>query len=302
MELSVVVNLQIVLFLLIIAGMILKKIGIITAEGKKSITDLLIYFILPCNIFISYLGNISVDLIKSSIQVFGAAFFIQIMSWGLSKILYPKIEERKKVVLRYATICSNAGFIGLPVIEQLYGNEGLFLASVALIPLRIFMWSSGLSCFTKVDGKSTIKKLATHPCIIAVVLGFVVLLTGIKLPEAFIMAIKYCSSCTTSISMLIIGSILADVNFRSLFDKLVLYISGVRLLLIPALSFFILHYVFSMKGIEVQVPVLLAAMPAGSTTAILAAKYDGDSTFAAKCVFITSILSLVTIPVITILF
>lgn len=302
MNLSVMINLQIVLFLLIVAGIVLSRLGIITQAGRKSMTDVLIYFVLPCNIFMSYLGDISGELLLASGKVLIIAFGIQILSYLVSKLLYRTVPVGKKMVMRYGTICSNAGFIGLPVVEQLYGQEGLFLASVALVPLRIFMWSSGLSCFTQVNMKQTVKKLITHPCIIAVVLGFVMIFTGIELPAALLSTLKYSSSCTTALSMIIIGSILSEVDIKTVLNGNVLYLAVIRLLVIPAVSLLVLTKVFHESGLNVWVPVLLAAMPVGSTTAILAAKYDGDARFAAKCVFVTSVLSLITLPLISMMF
>ena len=303
MNFQSVVNLQIILFLLIVCGVILSKFHIITTDGRKSMTDLLIYFILPCNIFMSYLGDISKEILLSSGKVLGIAVGIQLFSYLLSKLLYRNIATEKRMVMRYGTICSNAGFIGLPVVEQIYGVDGLFLASVALIPLRIFMWSSGLACFTNtVNVKSTVMKLIKHPCIIAVEVGFMAIFFNITLPFPIISTIRYCSACTTALSMLIIGSILSEVDITTVLSKEVIYLSAIRLLAIPIISLFVLQCFFQKQDISVQVPVLLAAMPAGSTTAILAAKYNGDALFAAKCVFVTSLFSLISLPLVFLIF
>ena len=96
------------------------------------------------------------------------ALGIQLACWGLGKLLYRFAPEPRRKVLQYATLCSNAGFMGNPIVEGIYGAQGLLYASVYLIPLRFFMWSAGLSCFTHTTARETLKKLALHPCIIAV--------------------------------------------------------------------------------------------------------------------------------------
>ena len=97
-------------------------------------------------------------------------------------------------------------------------------------------------------------------------------------------------------SMILIGSILAEVHIKELLDKTALFYSAVRLAVIPGLALLGCR-LFGIGGLVAGVSVLLAAMPAGSTTAILAARYDGDAVFASKCVTLSTVLSLITIPV-----
>ena len=111
------------------------------------------------------------------------------------------------MVLRYATICSNAGFMGNPVVVGIYGSQGLLYASVYLIPLRIFMWSAGLSCFTVASPKDIVKKLVHHPCIIAVVIGMALMPFPDVVPSFLLQTMQSCSKCVLPVSMIVIGSI-----------------------------------------------------------------------------------------------
>ena len=295
-----VIELQIILALLMVCGMVLTKKGVLTAAGRKCLTDLLIDLILPCNIINSFLIDLSADVLKASLEVLLIALGIQILCWLGGKVLFSFAEPGKKKVLQYATICSNAGFMGNPIIEGRYGQEGLLYASVYLIPLRFFMWSAGLSCFTKAKGKDVLRKLAWHPCIWAVWIGFFFMLTGITIPSPILRTLRYLSGCMLPVSILIIGSILAGVNIRTIFTKLTLYYSGLRLLAIPLVTLLICR-MLGTPELVTGVSVLLAGMPAGSTTAILAEKYDGDAVYASGCIFVSTLLSLVTIPALSVL-
>lgn len=177
---------------------------------------------------------------------------------------------------------------------------GLALASVYLIPQRIVMWSAGVSYFTAENGaahkKSVLKRIVTHPCIIAVVIGLIFMLGQVQLPSFLDAALKDIGNCNTAMSMLVIGTILADVRLRDLLDRSIFLFSGLRLLLIP-LFVYAGCLVCGIESLVTGVSVLLAAMPAASTTAILAAKYDGDAAYASKCVVTTTVLSLLTTPV-----
>lgn len=294
LDISTVANLQLIIFTIFICGFILRKMNILTAQVKKGLSDLLIHLILPCNIIYSFEIDLTNEIIRGAAMVLVIAFLIQLISYGLGKFLYNCTTNDKKKVLRYGTICSNAGFMGNPIIEGIYGAQGLVYASVYLIPLRIFMWSAGLSCFTETKGKEVVKKLLVHPCIIAAVIGFVIMLTDFR-PAYFInRSIQYCSSCTLPISMLVIGSILAEVNLKRLIRPLTLYYALVRLILIPGITLGICMLLHT-DALTAGVCIILAGMPAGSTTAILAEKYDGNAKYASECIFLTTVLSIVTL-------
>lgn len=290
-----VLELQLILFLVMGAGIVLTKLGVITASGRKCLTDLLIDLILPCNILCSFQIEMSREILLATLWVLGIACGIQAACYLLGKWIFCFAPEAQKKVLQYATMCSNAGFMGNPIIEGLYGAQGLLYGSVYLIPLRFFMWSAGLSCFTKSTPGETVKKLATHPCILAVFLGFALLLTQWQMPAFLDRTLSYFSACTLPVSILIVGSILAGVRVRSIFTGMTAYYCAVRLLLVPLLTLAACR-LLGLDALVTGVCVVLSGMPAGSTTAILAEKYGGDAEYASKCIFLSTLLSLATIP------
>lgn len=296
---SELISLQLRMFIVMLVGLFFRKKNMITAEGKKTLTDLVIYLILPCNIVKSFMIEFDGGVLKSFGLVLVISIGIQVMCGILAKLLYRRVAPGRKAVLQYGTIVSNAGFLGNPVAEGVFGSIGLALASVYLIPQRIVMWSAGVSYFTaqkRTHKKDVFKRVVTHPCIIAVVIGVIFMFAQVKLPAFLDSALKDLGACNTAMSMLVIGTILADVKAKDMLDKSVFLFSGLRLLIIPLLTY-IGCLVCHVEGLATGVSVLLAAMPAASTTAILAAKYEGDAVFASKCVVTTTVLSLLTTPV-----
>ena len=157
------------LFAVMLLGLFLRKKGMITDEGKALLTDLVIDVTLPASILKAFQIEFSMDILKSCIVIFILAIVIQIFSWAVGFVLYPGFDPKHKKVLQYATICSNAGILGNPIAEGIFGSMGLLYASVYLIPQRTFMWSLGLTYFTECPDKKTLaKKVLTHPCILAV--------------------------------------------------------------------------------------------------------------------------------------
>lgn len=295
-------HLQLTLFLLLAFGYICARKQIITIEGRKVLTALVIDLFLPCSIIRSFCITFDESVLKKMGIILFIGFGYQFAALVFSRFLFPKAEQRRKVCMEYGIICSNAGFMGQPMAESVLGAEGLLYASVALIPIRLFMWSAGLALFTAASGRSVIKKLLTHPCMAAVYIGLALMLSGIPLPGFLEDSLRYTASCTTAVSMIVIGAILAQTDIRHLEGKgWMLYYSLLRLLVIPLMLYGILT-AFSVEKLLVNVTVLLAAMPAGSTTAMLAASYDGDEAFASGMIFISTLLSMVTLPLVALLF
>ncbi|WP_324293232.1 AEC family transporter [Lacrimispora defluvii] len=293
---SSLINLQGMLFLLVAAGVILRKLGILPDSAKQVLTDLVIDLILPCNIISSFLIEFNLDILKGFAAILLIATLIQFGCLIIANTFYNKEPDRRKKVLQYGTVCSNAGFMGNPIAEGVYGAEGLMYASIFLVPQRIVMWSAGVSYFTESpDRKTVVKKVLIHPCIVAVYIGLFFMFTQISMPVFLENTIRNVGGCTTTVSMILIGTILAEVKAGSIFDKGIMKYTLIRLFLIPFLVF-ICCRLFPVRPMISGVSVLLTGMPAGSTTAILAAKYDGDYIFATKCVVVTTLLSLVTIP------
>ena len=291
------INLQFTMFTMVAAGVILKKKGIIGAQGQENITDLVLYLILPCNIIKSFMVEFSASILVTFAGVLIISVLIQLVCTMLGHLLYNKIEPPKKKCLQYGTICSNAGFLGNPVAEGVFGTMGLTLASIYLIPQRIVMWSAGISVFTESpDKKTLVKKVITHPCIIACILGIMLMISQISLPVYLESSLLTLSSCNTALSMMIIGMILADINIKQMLDKRVFFFTVIRLIAIPVLVY-IPCYLLHIDSLVTGVCVLLAAMPAGATTSILASKYNGDAAFATNLVIFSTLASLITTPI-----
>ena len=146
---SDVLVLQITMLLLILIGALVKKIGIISPTGQKNINDLVINLVLPCNIVKSFLIDFDHQILRQFALVLVISIAIQICSVIIGKVLYGKKEVGHRMSLQYGVICSNAGFLGNPVAEGVFGSIGLAMASIFLIPMRIMMWSSGIAIYTQ---------------------------------------------------------------------------------------------------------------------------------------------------------
>ena len=289
-------NLEGLMFLCALCGIIMKRKNILPGKSREILTDLVMNLILPANIIHSFEVEFNLTILQKFAIVLLIATAAQIVSMICANTFWNRQPENLKAVLQYGTQVSNAGFLGIPVTEGVLGSEGLMYGSVFLIPQRIVMWTAGIAYFTKsADWKDTFKKLAKNPCIIAVYIGFFLMLTQLQLPEMLENTLVKLGACTTPLTSILIGIMVADVDYRTLVSPMIFLLTAVRQLFLPALVFLgcrLLHIDPILTGVSV----LLVGMPVGSTTPILAAKYGGDYVFAGKCVILSTVLSLFTVP------
>ena len=296
MDFTGLFEMQGMLFTIMILGYIFRKAGMISDEGKSLLTDLVLYVTLPASIIKSFQIEFNHQILVSCIVVIVVAAGIQVGAWLLGMILYPGFPDERKKVLQYATICSNAGILGNPIAEGIFGSMGLLYASIYTIPQRTFMWSIGLTYFTQApDMKTLIKKVSTHPCIVSVVIGMLIMVFQIPVQGILSLTIKNIAGGNTFLAMSLVGTILAEVPFRSLPEKDTVYYSFIRLFFIPFLVYLACHFA-QVDSLVTGVSVVLSGMPSASVTAVLAAKYGKDEVFATKCVVLSTLLSMVTVP------
>ena len=305
-EISSLLTLQGQLALLTLIGFFLARKGIINAQGRKCLTDLLINIILPANIIQSFLVEFSWDVLRSSASILIISVLLQIGCVLLCAFGYKWLPFARRSVYQYGTVCSNGAFLGSALVDGLWGSSGMLLSSIYLIPQRVAMWSVGVSYFMKEEAPSgpeekrtqrraVFLKTIRHPCILAVVVGMVLMAAQLPLPDFLGRTVKSLSNCNMGISMILIGSIIGSSKMGSLWDKDCFIYCLFRLGLIPA-AVLLGCRLFGADSLVTGVAVVLAAMPMGGVTAVLAEKYGGDSAFASKCVAISTVLSLLTTP------
>jgi len=295
-----IISTQLTILLIIAVGYAITKAGVFSAKTRADLTNVVIYVVLPCNIFNAFHKGITPDVLKQCLVVLIAATCLQVLAYILNKILYIKTPPERRIILKYATITNNAAFLGLPILGAIYGPTGVLYGSIMLIPMRVAMWTAGLSLYTRMEKKETFKVIATHPCIWAVIVGFAYIYVPFELPAFLANAIKLVGDCVTVLPMLIVGSILCGVKLREVLVWDCFYFSIFRLIVIPAIVFGAMK-LLNVDPLVTGVAVLSSAMPAAMMTAMLAEKYGHDSAFSSKTVFVSTALSMVTLPVIAVL-
>lgn len=292
------IQLQMQILLMLGIGFFLRKKEIVTVEIRKGLSALLINVVLPCTVILSFMNDsiLNSDLLMTCLLAVVISAIIQTVSIIASKFLFNRYEKMDANVLIYGMIVSNSAFIGIPIIQSIYGSEAVMFASVFQIPIIVTMWTIGLALFKPIDHKHALKSVIRNPSVVAVLIGFIIMLTGIKFPIFITKTISSIASCTTAISMFVVGSVLADIEWNNLLDKKVLFFCSIRLIAYPFIVFIVLTFVNAPTLIK-AIAVIMTGMPAGSTAAILAEQYGCDAKFAAKLILVSTALSVITIPI-----
>lgn len=291
-------QLQGTLFAMMLIGAWMRHQGVIDENGKKCLTDLCVNIIIPCNIFKSCLIEFNMGIFRSCSLLLLSAVLLQILCLLLNKVVFNRYSQQRKKVLQYSTIVPMSGFLGNPIAEGIYDDLGVLYTSIFLIPMRIVMWSVGTTYFiadAAVDKKKVIKNIATHPCLLAVYLGLFFMITQLPLPKLVTETIRYIGNCNSAITMFIVGTILTDVKPSEIFQRDTLGFCGFRLIILPAIALAV-GLALGLDNTSLGVSVLMTGMPAGATTAIFAARYHSDAPFAARCVVMTTLLSMISLP------
>ena len=293
---------QTVLLIYFIIGFCLKRRRLLTDGGVNDLMKLVVNVLLAISIFYSFQIQLTPQDGQMALLLLTISCGVCLLSYALGLVLFRHYPKDEQSVMRYSALISNCTFVGLPLLSAIYGAKGVFYASIFVIPNRFFMFSLGTMMFGRhrASAGKAAKALLLNPCIIACFVGLAAALLPWPLPRVVTRVTNSLSACTGPMSMLTIGAILAQVEIRRSFNARTLYISFVRLLLLP----WIVQGLLTLLGIDplvIAVSVLLTGMPLANTVVLLAKQYDCQVELAAQATLVSVILSLITVPVLTLL-
>ncbi|MDO4680821.1 MAG: AEC family transporter [Aerococcus sp.] len=298
-QFTLMLNLQLTLLIFMLTGMFSYRLKIITDQNISGMRQLLIKILLPVMVFNSF-RSVTMDVIRLSVQALILTTILYAVVYFIGKWIYRAFPNEQAKVLHYGTLVNTVGFTGLPLVNQVFGDVGSVIASVYLIPHRIYTWTLGLFILADQQTESTrtiIKRLATNPSIIAVFLGLARGLLKLQLPAFLDKSITMMSTTVTPFAMIVIGASIATVPWSKLIDFPVILYCLVRLLGIPFAVMGVLT-LFHFDHTLIGVMTLMAAMPAGVLVSVLASEYHLDEQFAARLTLVSILASIFTTPIV----
>ena len=294
-----------ILFMLLFLGFIMGTKKIVAHSSINDITNILIDVSIPCTIVVSLIRPFSQRLKGDTIKVCLCILIFHLVmtgiSYGLSKIL--KVDKLKQGSWIFALVFSNNAFIGYPLMYALYGNDGLFLMAMGNIVQNILIFSIGVKMTNLNYGKDEhvrLRNIIITKQNIAVVIGLIIFFTQIAIPKPIVTLITYVSNLTVPLSMIVVGLSLSRYDVRNMFtDGEVYRLTAIRMVIIPIIM--LLAYkglgINANKDLPLAILYFTAVLPAPAFTTIMAERYNTSIEFSSKCVFITTIISIITVPV-----
>ena len=295
---SRMIDTQLLLFLYMLCGIYLSRRRLIREDNREALVRLMMDVTMPLMVLDAFNKPTTREEILSSFWVMAIAFAGCVVTGMIGLFLWRNQPENKKKVLMYASMFSNAGNAGLPIISLVFGPTGVFYASMYLIPPRILQWTVGLGLFVKPEKGGWVKNVLLNPMVIMIYIGAAIMVSGRQITGVLGSAIDSLGSMTSPLSMILIGATLANMNPRVLTDRSVLVTSFFRLIAFPLLFAFMLKPL-NVDPMIMNICVILLAMPTAANTAAMAERYGGDYKFASAVVSVSTLLSIVTVPIIT---
>ncbi len=310
---------------MMIPGILLRRLHLCSDGFGKGISNLVLYIAQPALVFLAYLKEFSYDVLINSLVVLLLSVVAHLI-FLLALLFFKKANEDRRRMLRFATIFSNAAFMGIPLITEVLGPEYTIYASIYNITFNMFLWTLGVHICTDnntlddgtvLTSQASIKKALLHPVTLAAALGLVFFVLPIHtyVPEIITKSLTMISNLVAPLSMLVLGLRIAEiipergakeekklsVGTPKFFADPNLYIFlGLRHLVLPAITFVALFGLLCI-GLPItrecfQVVIIMASAPAASSATMFAEKYDCDAAYVSKLVALSTILSIATMP------
>lgn len=307
MNFMTIFNQVLVLFLLIIIGFAASKKKLIDDYGTKQLSTVVLYITLPALIIRSMQFDFSMQLLGESAAMVGisAVTYFSLITLSYLLVRMTGAKKKQKDVLQVSMIFPNVGFMGYPIIFAVFGETGVFYTALFNMLFDLLMWTVGVHILSRssdiTEKTSHLRKALLNPGTLSVVTGFSLFVFGIKLPQAADKTLEYLAGATTPLAMVTVGAILSRTNIGSIFtNKGLLLTATLKMIVLPLLVVGALN-LSGLTGYFRSIPAIMIAMPVAANVAILSARYDSDYSLASQSVFLTTLISLVTIPLVVML-
>ena len=300
MELALICAQQVVvLFLLMATGTVAVKTGVLKPENKQALSNLLVYLVVPAMIINSYRMEFSAEILRNLLAAFGMSVLAICIGTVITLVLTARRKDSRAPIFQFATVFSNAAYMGFPLISALFGAEGMLYASAYVTVFNILLWTMGYGMVSgSANARDVARNLLRTPVFYALVAGLVLYFFQIPIPRLIAQPIELLAGMNTPLSMLITGMLLAASDLKTIVSDLHIWkLAAVRMLLIPAVClgvFALLGLVH--LGMSAQVVLLLECCPAAAITSVFAVQFHHDESYAAGSVVLTTLLSIVILP------
>ena len=283
-----------VIFIGLLAGFVCRKLKVLSEEGTATVSNIVVKIILPFYLFSAILNSGSAVDPKGVLLTLGLSFGMFLLSGLVALVIVPLLRPPAgdKGVYLFETMCGNVTYIGIPVCAAVLGGNAAFYGSLLNIPYNLLCFSLGIWLLA---GKLPLKKIL-NPAFLSGVAAAILYLLRVPVPSVLLDGSAFIGQATSPCAMLVIGSVLGSVPFKEIFTewRAIPYVL-IRLVGLGALMALLLSFI-DVDPVLKGVVILMASMPAATNSTMLCTIYGGNRALSAKLIFLSTALSIVTIP------
>lgn len=284
----------IVMFLLMMVGFTVYKAKMIQMSSVAHLSNIVLYVATPAAIISSFLSEFDLNVLRNAGRSFGLAILMTAVSIALTQT----VMRRKSDLAKFAVIFSNVGFLGIPLAQMVLGGTSVFYMAMIVVWMSVLTFTYGIYLLSKNRALISVKKIISNPVIVSVAVGVVLYFAQIQLPAPIVRTIQYLNGLNAPVAMMILGCYLAEADIRGMFrNQETYYVLSCRLICVPLIMLVIMRLLPASFTEIKAVMVIAASTPIAAALAMLSQQYGGDYSYASALISVSTVLSLITMPV-----
>jgi len=289
-------NNVLVLFILIAIGYMCNKMKIFSSGSIKDMTTFVLYIVTPCVIINSYQRAFDKRMLLGLAITLAASFLSFAVNILMAHLLVKDRDKQREKTLRFGTVFSNCGYMSLPLQQAMLGETGVFYGATFVAVFQIILWTYGVIEMSGDIKSISLKKIIINPGVLSTVAGIILFLCSFTIPFAVIEPIKHFAALNTPIPMVIVGYHLAGASLK--IKGLSAYVTIILRLIVSPILIILGLWLCGVSGDILVACTIAASAPVAATTTMFSEKFGGDTALSATMVSITTLLSIVTMPLI----
>ncbi len=291
---DIIINQILIMATLMTLGFILRKLGYFNDEVTSGLSSFLLRIIIPLTIIESFIQEFNFELLK----MMAIIAFITVIFTFIIIFICEHIFKSTHHIEKFASVFSNRGFIGIPIIRSLFGTTAIPYLTPIIFVGHLFMWTYGINLLSEEKQKLKFSTVFLNPNAKGVWIGLIIFILPISLPAFLDSSVRSLTAINTPLAMIILGVYLANENLREIFtNKMGYYVSFVRLVLLPAVSIAFMYFM-PFDILVKQVFVIAMSVPSAANTAMFSELLGQNPSYGAQLVSLNTILSALTLPVV----
>ncbi len=286
----------ITLYLLLAVGFLIGKVKLIDEVGSTSLSSLVMYVVTPCMTLVAYQRPLEHDSLHGFLIVAAVSLVLHLLFIAASMLIRSE-DKHRQGALRFATIFTNCGYMGYPLMTALLGSIGVFYGTAYVLVFTLLSWTVGVYIHTGDRNRLKLKPLILNPGVIGTVVAMALYLMQITIPEILMVPVRYIADLNTPLPMIVVGCQLSRADFRkALRDTTSWLAMGLRLVALPLLSLAVC-LLFHVPHDLSLVLVIAASAPPAALLSMFAAKFGGDTALTSSMVSVQTAFSALTMPI-----